>query len=214
MTTFIISAVCAAALNTAAISAPADTVDTYLVNGRKIENFNGSQLENKVVTRYSIARAKGRAERVHIISAKGTDEINNTIRLSQTPDLDGMSQSAFTITYIVIDGKRASTDELKALAPDKIYSVSVLEGDSAVKTYGEEAKNGAVIVTTKGSRNNITVTQTPVKVVYVLNGKIISKNEFDKLTPAQIKDMKILKGKEQTRKYTDEDCSVILVTTK
>lgn len=217
MTAFVFSAICAVALNATASSAPADTVDTYLVNGRKVENFDGSQLERKFVTKYSIGRVKGRAERVHVISAKGIDEVLDTVRLSENPETGNFSKSAFTISYSVIDGKKASIGQLSDLAPDQIHGITVLKGDRAVKTYGEEAKNGAIIITTKGQKNTMpieTCNTVTDKVVYVLNGEVITKEKFDRINHSRITSLTILKDKEQTRKYTDEDCIVIQTTTK
>ncbi len=51
--------------------------------------------------------------------------------------------------YCMIDGKEATTAQLEALPSDKIESVSILKDRSAVQIYGEKAKNGVIIVTTK-----------------------------------------------------------------
>lgn len=232
MTTFILSAVCAIALN--ATAAPVDTVDTYIVNGDKIENFSGSQLEGKIVTRYTIGRVKGKAERVHIITTKGT-----TVE-SGSKSTIVLSPAAATASVVIIDGKKESHEALATLSPEKIKNITVLKGDKAVKVYGEEAREGVVIVTTKKGTNNICsdiplsgkivsikgndtgndvhvvdeYTISKDKVVYILNGKEITKEKFDKISPQNIKSMTVVKGKENVKKYTDKDCSVILITTK
>jgi beta-lactamase regulating signal transducer with metallopeptidase domain len=50
-------------------------------------------------------------------------------------------------TQIVIDGGAVSP--LDHLSPDSIASIEVLKGDSAIARFGERARDGAVIVTTK-----------------------------------------------------------------
>jgi TonB-dependent SusC/RagA subfamily outer membrane receptor len=50
-------------------------------------------------------------------------------------------------TQVVIDGGAVSA--LDHMSPDKIASVEVLKGDSAIARYGERGRNGVVIVTTK-----------------------------------------------------------------
>lgn len=49
----------------------------------------------------------------------------------------------------VIDGKIATEDEFKAVKPDMIKEVSVLKDKSATALYGEQGKNGVVIITSK-----------------------------------------------------------------
>lgn len=71
---FILSSICALALNSAAMPAQQDTVDRYVINNEKIEKFDGSQLEGKTVKSYSIILATGDAGtmvyRVHDISTE------------------------------------------------------------------------------------------------------------------------------------------------
>ena len=70
MTNIILSTVCALALNTASLSAQADTADIYLIDYVKVENFNGSQLARKVIYSYTIQRVtvKGVPTRLHFIN--------------------------------------------------------------------------------------------------------------------------------------------------
>ncbi|SHM52484.1 TonB-dependent outer membrane receptor, SusC/RagA subfamily, signature region [Cyclobacterium lianum] len=52
--------------------------------------------------------------------------------------------------YLVIDdGKEKMVENLTAIQPDDIESVSVLKGPSAVKKYGAKGKNGVVVITLK-----------------------------------------------------------------
>ncbi len=50
---------------------------------------------------------------------------------------------------IYIDGKEASKEKMKKLDSDKIESVNVLKGESAIKKYGKKAENGVIEITTK-----------------------------------------------------------------
>ncbi|GAB6007929.1 carboxypeptidase-like regulatory domain-containing protein [Dysgonomonas reticulitermitis] len=50
---------------------------------------------------------------------------------------------------IVIDGKKEPNNALKKLNPNNIKIITILKADEAVKLYGEEGQEGAVIVTTK-----------------------------------------------------------------
>lgn len=49
----------------------------------------------------------------------------------------------------IIDNKEPSVNEMKALEPKDIESISVLKDQSAIEAYGSKGKNGVIIITTK-----------------------------------------------------------------
>ena len=59
------------------------------------------------------------------------------------------SPSGSTPGLILIDGEKKTKKELDALSPDQIKSVQVLKGESVIKEYGAEAKDGVIKITTK-----------------------------------------------------------------
>ena len=63
---------------------------------------------------------------------------------------------------VVIDGKRSTMAELKALDPQTIDNISVLKDQASLEVFGEDGKNGVIIVTTKdAARETATGTWTP-----------------------------------------------------
>lgn len=50
---------------------------------------------------------------------------------------------------VVLDGKKISIEELRVIKPESIETVNSFTAKEAVEKYGEEAKNGAIIITTK-----------------------------------------------------------------
>ncbi|MFN6388721.1 MAG: TonB-dependent receptor plug domain-containing protein, partial [Bacteroidota bacterium] len=54
------------------------------------------------------------------------------------------SPSGSTPGLILVDGEKKTKKELDALSPDQIKSVEVLKGESAIKEYGAEAKDGVI----------------------------------------------------------------------
>lgn len=52
------------------------------------------------------------------------------------------------IIYIV-EGKKMSEDMVLAMEPNKIESINILKNEEAVKQYGEEAREGAIIIKLK-----------------------------------------------------------------
>jgi TonB-dependent SusC/RagA subfamily outer membrane receptor len=63
------------------------------------------------------------------------------------------SPSGSTPGLILVDGEKKTKKELDALSPDQIKSVQVLKGESAIKEYGAEAKDGVIKITTKKKVN-------------------------------------------------------------
>jgi len=56
---------------------------------------------------------------------------------------------SFANKLIIIDGKEATEKQLKKVSADKIDSVSNLTFEAAKALYGDKAKNGVVVITTK-----------------------------------------------------------------
>lgn len=51
--------------------------------------------------------------------------------------------------YYVVDGVHVSAAELKNISTDEIKSIQVFKDKAAVEKFGEQAKNGALVITTK-----------------------------------------------------------------
>ena len=56
----------------------------------------------------------------------------------------------------VVDGIEVAPDFINKLDPNRIENITVLKDQSAVATYGQEARNGVVIITTKGDTDRRT----------------------------------------------------------
>jgi len=56
-------------------------------------------------------------------------------------------------SLIFVDGEKKTKKEMDALSPDQIKSVEILKGESAIKAYGTEAKDGVIKITTKKKVN-------------------------------------------------------------
>jgi len=52
----------------------------------------------------------------------------------------------------IIDGVRATESDVKNIKPDDIESISVLKDASATSTYGEDGKNGVILITSKKAK--------------------------------------------------------------
>ncbi|RXM50370.1 MULTISPECIES: hypothetical protein [unclassified Chryseobacterium] len=54
--------------------------------------------------------------------------------------------------FILLNGKKATLEELRAIKPDIVDTIYTLSGKEAVEKYGEKGKNGVILLTTKKKR--------------------------------------------------------------
>ncbi|MGN0006732.1 MAG: hypothetical protein ACI35T_01390 [Alistipes sp.] len=144
-----------------------NSTTTYIIDGQKVENFDGTQLTGKIITGYTVDSEKN----THAISTtlltsdkevvwkiNTNDKITNTDNPSlaglstNINDIDGNAQimNASRAVY-VIDGKVGSLQDLVNLGPANIRSVTVAKNKDS-ETYKQYAKNGegmVIVVTTK-----------------------------------------------------------------
>ena len=84
--------------------------------------------------------------------AKNFDASGNVIEKVKV-EIQPKGSSKNSPSLIFIDGEKKTKKELDALSPDQIKSVEVLKGESAIKEYGAEAKDGVIKITTKKKVN-------------------------------------------------------------
>ncbi|CAI8820963.1 TonB-dependent receptor plug domain-containing protein [Chryseobacterium sp. IT-36CA2] len=75
---------------------------------------------------------------------------NNSIRIGRAPS----SGVAYQPMY-VLNGKISTYENIKDLNPDQIKTMNVLKGASASAKYGEKAKDGVIVITTKRKKYKI-----------------------------------------------------------
>lgn len=76
-----------------------------------------------------------------IVKQSGSDSV---IKLNYTPEKSDMGKA-----LIVLDGNVISQEIMNLIDPNKIASVDVLKGESAIALYGNKANNGVVVIHTK-----------------------------------------------------------------
>ncbi len=72
------------------------------------------------------------------------DGSKNLVRLNDTPQKNDINKA-----LIILDGNVITQEIMNLIDPDKIASVDVLKGESAVALYGDKAGNGVVVINTK-----------------------------------------------------------------
>ncbi len=199
MLTSILSAVCALALGSSAMTSQADTVNVYMINGEKVTNFDGSQLCGKTVSDYRIGVATNNATRevskVHIIK---TEEHVSPLKVN------GVQVMGQDVIYVVDGVKTSSLDFIK-IKQENIGSMTVCKAGS------EEAMEW-----TDDENVNVIKFETKKENIYIIDGKQVSSDEFSKFKSNDISSMKIYKaGSEESAKWTgNKDRNVILIELK
>lgn len=169
----LMGAACALALEASVMATPADTMNIYLINGEKVEKFDGSQLVGKTVSDYkttvmqSTVNGKTTITKVHTIRTDGKQA--KTVSTSMTTVSNGTAGNA-TITIVgsdadsrasvsmsgvkednvevFINGKKKSKAAMAKLKPGDILSMTVLKAGSKAAVEKTKSKDRDVIVIT------------------------------------------------------------------
>jgi hypothetical protein len=157
MTNIILTTICALALNAAPLSAPADTIIAYAIDGQKVERFDGSQLIGKKIASYEIIKldAMEGPTILHSIlteeGAKNSRPVTVSFRKVDTTDV-----------VFVVDGTPVSEEEFQQLDAKRISSMDIIKDSSAEellrklkeegKYKGEAEGHGVILVRTKDSK--------------------------------------------------------------
>ena len=183
--------------------------NVFIINGKKIENFDGSQLTGKKILSFNVIKNdKGDVYNIH------TDEIlpdslrnrpykvstelhyitkdtlanGNNINKSKKTGKMEVEVTNFDMLnskpLIVLDGKEY-TGSFNYIKPGDINSVNVYKpGSDVANAYGEKGKNGVLKIFTKASKEDI---------LYVVDGKSATSQEVKDIAPSKISNIVILK---------------------
>ena len=183
--------------------------NVFIINGKKIENFDGSQLTGKKILSFIVIKNdKGDVYNIH------TDEIlpdslrnrpykvstelhyitkdtlanGNNINKSEKTGKMEVEVTNFDMLnskpLIVLDGKEY-TGSLNYIKPGDINSFNVYKpGSDVANAYGEKGKNGVLKIFTKASKDNV---------LYVVDGKPATSQEVKDIAQSKISNIVILK---------------------
>jgi|GEM_PF-258962 len=136
-----------------------------------------------------------------IIKQKGKED---ETKLSYTPNLQSLNEK--TPLYFV-DGKKMDKSVMETLSPNLIYRIDILKDESAKVRYGEEGKNGVVLITTKDYNKK--------KPLWMVDGEKIDEYTWNTFPLDKIEKIDILKDSNTVKLYGEEAKNgVVLITTK
>ena len=183
--------------------------NVFIINGKKIENFDGSQLTGKKILSFNVIKNdKGDVYSIH------TDEIlpdslrnrpykvstklhyitkdtlanGNNLNKSEKAGKREVEVTKFDVLnskpLIILDGKEY-TGSINDIKSGDINSINVYKpGSDVANAYGEKGKNGVLKIFTKASKDNVQ---------YVVDGKSATSQEVKDIAPSKISNIVILK---------------------
>ena len=172
MGTFLLGTFCALALVSAPKENPKDTVDVFVIDGKKMEHFDGNCLKNKFIFDYSMScQDKGKhVERIHEISTNA-----KTMRLVE---IDSMK-----VRFGLDTGGFKDLQQLKGKFQFiRIDTASVYLEDGKLK------KIKVIDIAVKPDEYD------DATVIYVIDGKKSTKEDLGNIDPETIKSINIDKG--------------------
>ena len=194
------------ALFVAALSHAQENI--FIINGEKIENFDGSQLTGKKILSFivikndngdiynvhtddilpdSLRNRPYKVTELHLIT-KDTLANGNNINKSEKAVKREVEVTKFDMIIskplIILDGKEY-TGSINDIKSGNINSINVYKpGSDVANAYGEKGKNGVLKIFTKASKENI---------LYVVDGKSATSQEVKDIDPSKISNIVVLK---------------------
>lgn len=191
MLTLMLSALLTSAPGTVSVEAKADTVNHYVIDGKPVSNFDGTQLAGKAIASYDITttKEKGKVVQNHIITLAAPVEKQNDI-FNQFFRHDDEDYSEMTKTTTVTDN-----------------------GILQTTTEGTLKNGGKVTTTSTQIVRTFEPTDFRDKKLYI-DGQEATMTDFKKLKPSKIKSITVLEGKAAVKVWGDDAaCGVIEVKT-
>lgn len=186
MITLFLSALLASVPSTGNISAQADTVNRYVIDGEPVSNFNGTQLAGKSIASYDIVTSKEKDKVV----------INHIIHLDTSAkpvnDVSGFSGDGTEDHYVDMTKTTSMSDSVITITIDG----TILGGLPAkrLKRKGMEIYNPSPI----GLPTELS------ELMLVIDGEKVTMEEFQKLKPTDIKSITVLKGEPAAKLWGTE----------
>ncbi|MFA6276915.1 MAG: TonB-dependent receptor plug domain-containing protein [Pedobacter sp.] len=166
-------------------------------------------------------------------TVKGKIDSLKVIGYSSTINITGNSKTDRT-PLVVLDGKIIEYNSMNAIDPNKIAVINILKDASAIAQYGESAKNGAIIISTKdyvpnndvkiigyGSnptfiiRDKFALANEANRPLVIVNDEIIGYDGIKGIDPNKIRSVSILKDVSATALYGQPAKNgVIIISTK
>lgn len=157
---------------------------------------------------------------IRVTAAGATSPVATTTKTNTYTITTAGASTDLKNPLVIVDGiEKPAGFEMNSIPSSELVTVNVLSGESATAVYGEKGKNGVVMITTKkqtaSSNVPAPVARNGGAPIYVVDGKVVSKEEVDKIKPANIATVDILKNEKATQEFGEKGKNgVIKITLK
>lgn len=125
--------------------------------------------------------------------------------------------SRYTDALIIVDGVKQTKGKfsLNSIEPNTIESISILKDVAATAIYGDEGKDGVIIIKTKKKEPTTIITGTIIdprprpatttaEPLYIVDGKERTKDEIKNIEPASIESVSVLKAEQAIAEFGEK----------
>ncbi|MDO5981605.1 M56 family peptidase [Flavivirga spongiicola] len=141
----------------------------------------------------------------------------DTLFINDNPNLLEKTVKKFNEhPLFLLNGNEITKKEIDLIDPQEIHSVRVIKDkEQSIKKYGKKAKNGVVIIKLKNKSTKKPVVKLESSALYVINGKEVKKEDFEKLSHDKIESINVFKDEIALKKYGNKGKNgVVEITTK
>ena len=193
-----------------------------IVNGNKISREEFKQIVPNSIESMTILKDETAMEIYGPEAKNGVILIQSKVDNKLSFDkMNLVNYSKENSPLYVVDGKIVLTTNKAELNPNKIESIDVLKGASAIELYGNQAENGAIIITSKNNDSNnlesIRIKGSSGKnaPLYILDGKRINGKKLKKINKNTIESIEVYKDNFAIEKFGEKAKNgVVIITTK
>ncbi|WP_224996050.1 M56 family metallopeptidase [Cesiribacter sp. SM1] len=136
-------------------------VSYYYVDGKEWSKENVSTLDPGEIESVEVFKGENATAVFGEEAASGVVVINTrknsnteaaramTVKIRQASGDAEADTESMADKLLIIDGREVTESELNRLSPDMISQMEVLKGEQALQKWGDKARGGAIIITTK-----------------------------------------------------------------
>lgn len=135
-----------------------DSSVAWVVDGVASTSSAAKHIPPDSIVSVQVTKANGHGE-IHVLTRSGQRTSAGVVMSKRVGDASAepivtgvklLPKQQGAEPLVILDGVPSTTAALRELSVDRIASVKVVKGESALAQYGENGRNGVILVTTKG----------------------------------------------------------------
>lgn len=93
----------------------------------------------------------------------------------------------------------------------EIKNIEVLKKEVGLGIYGESAKDGVLLLTTRSNADKGSMASDTTRMLILLGDQVISESDMEKIDPAAIETIEVIKDRHKMGQYTREDYDAVII---